>query len=118
MQLDDTLVCIDIDLPGLRDRIADEGRLGRCLKQRTRTWVAERAAACRRPVSRLKRSRRFPRKSSRCSSALQPFAAGGGTNSLGFSAPVPKKNFSISSTRNLRAFGSIGDSRYSLMSMV
>jgi hypothetical protein len=48
MQLDDTLVCIDIDLPGLRDRIADEGRFGCCLKQRRRTWVAESAAGCRR----------------------------------------------------------------------
>jgi hypothetical protein len=41
-----------------------------------------------------------------------------GTNSFGFSDPSPKKNFSISFTRNARAFGSMGVSRFSLMSMV
>ena len=40
------------------------------------------------------------------------------TNSCGFCEPPPKKNFSISSTRNLRAFGSIGVRRYSLSSIV
>ena len=41
-----------------------------------------------------------------------------GTNSCGLSEPPPKKNFSISATRNLRALGSIGVNRYSLSSMV
>ena len=41
-----------------------------------------------------------------------------GTNSFGFSDPSPKKNFSISATKNARALGSIGVSRFSLMSMV
>src|SRR3984957_21101503 len=41
-----------------------------------------------------------------------------GTNSLGFSDPLPNKNFSISATRNARALGSIGVSRFSLISMV
>ena len=41
-----------------------------------------------------------------------------GTYSLGLSDPPPNKNFSISATRNARAFGSIGVSRFSLMSMV
>lgn len=42
----------------------------------------------------------------------------GGTNSFGASDPVPKKNFSISASRNFRAFGSTGVRRYSLMSIV
>jgi predicted nucleotidyltransferase component of viral defense system len=40
------------------------------------------------------------------------------TNSFGFSDPSPKKNFSISFTKNARALGSMGVSRFSLMSMV
>ena len=42
----------------------------------------------------------------------------GGTNSSGAAEPPPKKNFSISASRNLRASGSIGVRRYSLMSIV
>jgi hypothetical protein len=41
-----------------------------------------------------------------------------GTNSFGFSDPAPKKNFSISLTRNARALGSIGVRRFSLISVV
>jgi uncharacterized membrane protein YgdD (TMEM256/DUF423 family) len=44
--------------------------------------------------------------------------ASGATNPSGFCEPPPNRNFSISSTRNLRAFGSIGVRRYSFMSMV
>ena len=42
----------------------------------------------------------------------------GSTNSAGLAEPDPKKNFSISLSRNLRALGSIGVRRYSLMSMI
>src|SRR5690242_21696659 len=42
----------------------------------------------------------------------------GGLNPSGFSTPPLKKNFSISASRNFRAFGSMTESRYSLMSMV
>ena len=41
-----------------------------------------------------------------------------GGKSGGASEPTPKKNFSISSSRNLRAAGSIGVSRFSLISIV
>lgn len=41
-----------------------------------------------------------------------------GLKSGGASEPSPKKNFCISSSRNLRAFGSIVVSRYSLISIV
>ena len=41
-----------------------------------------------------------------------------GLKSGGGAAPPPKKNFSISASRNLRALGSKGVRRYSLMSMV
>jgi len=40
------------------------------------------------------------------------------TKPPGVALPPPKKNFSISSSRNLRDFGSIGESRCSLMRMV
>src|SRR5688500_2717375 len=40
-----------------------------------------------------------------------------GTNSWGFCEPSPKKNLSISNSRRLRCAGSMGVSRYSLMSM-
>ena len=42
----------------------------------------------------------------------------GSTNSPGLDEPLPKKNFSISVSRNLRDFGSTGVSRYSLISMI
>jgi hypothetical protein len=44
--------------------------------------------------------------------------APGALNSEGFCDPSPKKNFSISPSRNLRALGSTGVSRFSLMSIV
>ena len=42
----------------------------------------------------------------------------GGVYSCGATDPPAKKNFSISVSRNLRASGSIGDSRYSLINIV
>src|SRR5690606_39598373 len=50
--------------------------------------------------------------------AVNPTRDYSGTNSLGFSEPPPKKNFSISVSRNFLASGSMGVSRYSLMSIV
>jgi hypothetical protein len=41
-----------------------------------------------------------------------------GVYSCGAADPPVKKNFSISVSRNLRASGSIGDSRYSLINIV
>ena len=48
----------------------------------------------------------------------RPQPPGGATKPSGRSAPAPNRNFSISPSRNLRAFGSMGTRRYSLMSMV
>lgn len=42
----------------------------------------------------------------------------GSTNSSGLAEPEPNRNFSISSARNFRALGSIGDRRYSFISVV
>jgi predicted metal-binding membrane protein len=49
---------------------------------------------------------------------LRPYFSSCGLNSAGAAEPSPKKYFSISVSRNLRSFASIGVSRYSLMSMV
>ena len=42
----------------------------------------------------------------------------GGVYSCGAAEPPEKKNLSISVSRNLRASGSIGDKRYSLINIV